>query len=293
MSALRAARHYTRYAALYDRIATDAPLADGLRRRIVDALAPSRGDVVVEMGCGTGANVPLLRERVGPEGAVVGVDVSAGVVARARDRIADAGWENVHVARADATAPPVAFADRARAVSPAGEVDAVLATFVTGMFDDPATVVDDWCRILAPMAGGTEFGESEAATGGKSEAATGGKSEAATGGKSEAATGEGDGAAVGGGGRICVAGFARSTHPVGRLLNPVFGGVVRLATPPSRGRGRPESPVELLDERAAAAHRRVHDRCRNATTDRALAGFARITAGTVSSGAVSSSPRNR
>ena len=268
MSALRAARHYTRYAALYDRIATDAPLADGLRRRIVDALAPSRGDVVVEMGCGTGANVPLLRERVGPEGAVVGVDVSAGVVARARDRIADAGWENVHVARADATAPPVAFADRARAVSPAGEVDAVLATFVTGMFDDPATVVDDWCRILAPMAGGTEFGESEAATG------------------------EGDGAAVGGG-RICVAGFARSTHPAGRLLNPVFGGVVRLATPPSRGRGRPESPVELLDERAAAAHRRVHDRCRNATTDRALAGFARITAGTVSSGAVSSSPRNR
>ena len=246
MSALRAASHYTRYAEPYDRVATDAPLVARLRERIVDALDPNRGDVVVEMGCGTGANLPLLRERVGPEGAVVGLDVSAGVIARARERVADAGWRNVHVARADATAPPVAFADGSRAVSPAGEVDAVRATFVTGMFDDPAGVVDDWCRVVEPsVRGGSIKGEA---------------------------------------GRVCVAGFARSTHPVGRLLNPVFAALVRLGTPPGRGRGRSASPVELLDERAVAAHRRVHERCRDATTERALAGFARITAGSVDVG---------
>ena len=243
MSALRAANHYTRYAEPYDRLATDAPLVARLRERIVDALDPDRGAVVVEMGCGTGANLPLLRERVGPECAVIGLDVAAGVVARARERVSDAGWRNVHVARADATEPPIAFADGARRVSPAGEVDAVLATFVTGMFDDPASVVDDWCRVVTPRAGG-EAGPRQ-------------------------------------GGRVCVAGFARSTDPVGRLLNPVFAGLVRLGTPPGRGRGRQESPVELLDERAVAAHRRIHDRCPDAATERALAGFVRITAGTV------------
>ncbi|WP_418282196.1 class I SAM-dependent methyltransferase [Halorubrum sp. DTA98] len=240
MSALRAARHYTRYADSYDRIATDTPLVAGLRERIVDALDPGRGDVVVEMGCGTGSNLPYLRDRVGPEGTVIGLDVSSGVVARARDRIAAAGWGNVHVALADAAAPPVAFADLPRTIAPAGEVDAVLATFVTGMFDDPAAVVDDWCRIVA--------------------------------GRDETNADDG---------RVCVAGFARSTHTIGRCLNPAFAGLVRLGTPPGRGRGRPESPVELLDERALAAHERVHERCRDARTERALVGFARITAGTV------------
>ena len=240
----RAARFYTRYAALYDRIASDAPLVAGLRERIVDALAPRRGDVVVEMGCGTGANLPLLRERVGPEGVVVGLDFSAGVLDRARDRISRAGWENVHVARADATTPPVAPAGHrevhAGAAALADGIDAVLATFVTGMLDDPARAVDGWCRLV----GGDERPPVDR-------------------------------------GRICVAGFARSTRPVGRALNPIFSGLVRLGTPPGRGRGRTESPVALLDRRALVAHRRVHERCRDARTERMLAGFARITAGSV------------
>ncbi len=251
MTESRAARFYTRYAALYDRIASDAPLVAPLRERIVDALAPDRGAVVVEMGCGTGANLPLLRERVGSAGAVVGIDFSAGVLERARDRIARAGWENVHVARADATKPSVAPANLTRTAAPDGEVDAVLATFVTGMLDDPARAVDEWCRLVG---GGADGDDSTDADGGGSAPDPG---------------------------RICVAGFARSTHPVGRAVNPAFSGLVRLSTPPGRGRGRPEPPVVLLDRRALAAHRRVHERCRDARTERTLAGFARITAGRV------------
>ncbi len=231
-----AAAFYTRYAELYDRIATDAPFVTGLRERIVDALDPDRGDVVVEMGCGTGANLPFLRDRVGPGGTVIGLDVSTGVLDRARARIERGGWTNVHVARADATRPPLRPGD-ARAVGP---VDGVLATFLTGMLDDPAGAVDDWCRLAAGSTSSHPAG------------------------------------------RVCVAGFARSTHPVGRRLNPVFSGLVRLASPPGRGRAtaRERSPVAVLDERALAAHRRVHERCREPTTTRLLAGFARVTAGT-------------
>ncbi len=238
-----AADFYTRYAALYDRLASDAPFVAGLRERIVDALDPARGDVIVEMGCGTGANFPVLRDRVGREGTVVGLDFSEGVLRRARDRIERAGWGNVHVARADATAPPLAAVELPRSIAPAGEVDGGLSTFLTGMLDDPERAVDGWCRLLSPHdpAGPTPPG------------------------------------------RICVAGFARSTHPVGRWLNPAFAGAVRLGTPPGRGRGRPESPVDLLDARALAAHRRVHDRSSDARTECAIAGFARITAGTVDS----------
>lgn len=129
---------YTRYAALYDRIARRTPGVGGLRESVADALDPAPGDTVVEMGCGTGANFPYLRERVGPAGTVVGVDFTPGVLEVARDR-ADA-WENVHVVRGDATRPPVA------------DADAVLATFVSGMLADPAAAVRTWGELAG--AGG-------------------------------------------------------------------------------------------------------------------------------------------
>jgi ubiquinone/menaquinone biosynthesis C-methylase UbiE len=129
---------YTRYAALYDVVARRTPGVVGLRESVAAALDPDAGDVVVEMGCGTGANFPFLRERVGSTGTVVGVDFTPGVLGVARDRVARRGWENVHVVRADATRPPVAAAD------------AVLATFVSGMLSDPAAAVRTWASLVGP-----------------------------------------------------------------------------------------------------------------------------------------------
>ncbi len=125
---------YGRYADLYDVIAT-APGVARWRRAAVDALDLSPGDTVVEMGCGTGANLPFLRERVGPSGRVLGVDLTRPLLERGRERIERGGWSNVGVAQADATRPPVA------------RVDAVLGSFVVGMLPDPAGAVTDWCAL--------------------------------------------------------------------------------------------------------------------------------------------------
>lgn len=129
---------YGRWARLYDLLATRTPGVRGVRDRAVDALATSPGDTVVEMGCGTGANFVHLRERVGEAGRVVGVDVTPGMLARARHRVEHAGWENVHVVRGDATRPPVA------------ETHALFGTFVVGMFDDPAAAVSGWADLVRP-----------------------------------------------------------------------------------------------------------------------------------------------
>jgi ubiquinone/menaquinone biosynthesis C-methylase UbiE len=125
---------YGRRAALYDRIAT-APGIERWRRAAVRRTA-SAGDTVVEMGCGTGANLPYLRERVGSTGRVVGIDLTGPLLDRGRERAA--GCANVSVVRGDATAPPVA------------EADAVLATFVCGLLEDPGAVVDRWCDLVGP-----------------------------------------------------------------------------------------------------------------------------------------------
>ncbi|NUC72443.1 methyltransferase domain-containing protein [Haloterrigena sp. SYSU A558-1] len=130
---------YGRWADLYDLVARRTPGIPKLRRRGAAACRLEPGDTVVEMGCGTGANLPYLRERVGPEGTVVGVDFTGPVLERARELTAE--YDNVHVVRGDATQPPLA-AD--------SDVDAVLATFVVGMLADPAGAVDDWCDLVGP-----------------------------------------------------------------------------------------------------------------------------------------------
>jgi len=125
---------YGRRAALYDRIAT-AP-GVGRWRRIAARRVASPGATVVEMGCGTGANLPHLREAVGPGGRVLGIDLTGPLLELARERVA--GCDTVAVVRGDATTPPT------------DDADAVLATFVCGLFTDPAAVVDRWCDIVGP-----------------------------------------------------------------------------------------------------------------------------------------------
>jgi ubiquinone/menaquinone biosynthesis C-methylase UbiE len=133
------AEFYGRWADLYDRIAT-APGVGRWRRAVAEAVA-SPGDTVVEMGCGTGANLPYLRECVGPEGRVIGLDITPELLDRARGRAVE--YDNVGVLRADATRPPFGGDDG---------IDAIVGSFVCGMFEDPASVVDDWCDVVG--AGG-------------------------------------------------------------------------------------------------------------------------------------------
>jgi ubiquinone/menaquinone biosynthesis C-methylase UbiE len=140
---------YGRWARIYDILST-APGVAVWRQRSADALTLDPGDTVVEMGCGTGANLPYLRDRVGPRGTVVGIDVTRELLARARSRADREGWSNVHLIQADAMRPPAGTAEAVAAA--VDTIDAILGTFVVGMFPDPAAVVADWCELCRPGA---------------------------------------------------------------------------------------------------------------------------------------------
>jgi demethylmenaquinone methyltransferase/2-methoxy-6-polyprenyl-1,4-benzoquinol methylase len=84
---------------------------------------------VLDLGCGTGLSLPLLRAGVGPEGCVIGVEQSPEMVARARQRAGAAGWRNVELHQAPVeSAPPLPAAD------------AVLLHFTHDVLQQPAAV---------------------------------------------------------------------------------------------------------------------------------------------------------
>ena len=72
------------------------------RRALIEALPVSPGQVVLDVGSGTGLCCGLLQEKVGAQGGVVGIEESPEMAAVARERIADEGWRNVTVVESPA-----------------------------------------------------------------------------------------------------------------------------------------------------------------------------------------------
>lgn len=90
---------YHEHAGSYER---DTAAFQPYRRAVVEALPLRPGEVVLDVGCGTGLCCGLLQEKVGPEGKVVGIEGSPEMAAVARENIAREGWDNVTVIQAPA-----------------------------------------------------------------------------------------------------------------------------------------------------------------------------------------------
>jgi ubiquinone/menaquinone biosynthesis C-methylase UbiE len=75
----------------------DEPLAFWSRigARTVARLGLAAGGHVLDVGCGTGASALPAAEAVGPSGLVIGVDVAARLVDRARAKAKDRGLDHV------------------------------------------------------------------------------------------------------------------------------------------------------------------------------------------------------
>lgn len=128
---------FTRWAPYYD--ATHAWTLP-YRREARLALGAEQGDRVLDVGCGTGLNFAHLRELVGDEGRVTGVDLSPDMLDIARKRIARRGWENVEVYEANAQELPF----------PDGSFDGAIATFAMMFIPDYARAITEVARVLAP-----------------------------------------------------------------------------------------------------------------------------------------------
>ena len=113
----------------------------GQRVKAVEALRLRRGAQVVDVACGTGLNFSLLQEQIGPEGRIVGVDLTDAMLAQAQQRVEANGWSNVSLVQADAAAFEFP-----------SEVDAILSTYALTQVPECREVVANGAAALS--AGG-------------------------------------------------------------------------------------------------------------------------------------------
>jgi SAM-dependent methyltransferase len=74
---------------------------DHFRRHAVARLAPLPGEVILDVGCGTGLNFAAIRNAIGPTGRLIGVELSPRMLDLAHARIKRNGWANVELVQAD------------------------------------------------------------------------------------------------------------------------------------------------------------------------------------------------
>ncbi len=134
---------YARGAGRYDAFVSwiTFGLQEYIRNRLVERLAPKRGDLVLDLACGTGLNFKALEHRVGPTGRIVGVDLSADMLAVARRRVEKFGWTNVTLIQSDVTR-----------YHPEQSADAALSTFALGLLPDPGLTARRMVDMVRPGA---------------------------------------------------------------------------------------------------------------------------------------------
>ena len=126
-------KFYSYWSSLYALTFENPPLIKKIRRKAAEELDLEKGDKVVEIGCGTGANFRHLRKEVGEAGEIVGIDLSEGMLEKAREKVEKHGWENVELIQADASELDIEE-----------KFDAVYFSFSIMMFENPAYVVEQW-----------------------------------------------------------------------------------------------------------------------------------------------------
>ena len=108
------------------------------RLRAAQALGLRPGDSVVEIACGTGLNFSLIEQAIGPDGRIVGVDLTDAMLAQAQHRIETNGWSNISLVQAD-----VAEFDFPT------EVDAILSTYALSHLPESGDVIAHGAAALS------------------------------------------------------------------------------------------------------------------------------------------------
>ncbi|MBU2549217.1 MAG: arsenite methyltransferase [Proteobacteria bacterium] len=104
----------------------------------IAALQP--GEVLLDLGAGGGFDCFLAARQVGPEGRVIGVDMTPDMLARARKNALEGGFDNVEFRLGEIEHLPVADAS----------VDVVISNCVINLAPDKLAVYREAFRVLRP-----------------------------------------------------------------------------------------------------------------------------------------------
>jgi ubiquinone/menaquinone biosynthesis C-methylase UbiE len=146
----KAETYYDKFSRVYDIFSPDWYYRKP-RKQAIKALKLELGQSVLNLPCGTGQNFKYLQHYLQDSGRIIGVDLSSGMLGKARKKVAANNWSNTILIKGEATAVnPDWIADK---LGEQVEFDAVLCDLGLSGFPEWRNIIDNLLSVLRP--GGT------------------------------------------------------------------------------------------------------------------------------------------
>ncbi|HEX7405805.1 MAG TPA: methyltransferase domain-containing protein [Candidatus Nanopelagicaceae bacterium] len=132
----------------YDEVGVDffKPIA----AKLLEVMPPVEGERWLDIGCGRGAVLLPVAQKIGPHGLALGIDISTGMIDHARRFALHVGLRNVECEVDDAQSPTTVR----------GQFDTISSSLVLFFLADPLHALHNWFPLLKPSGriGVTTFG---------------------------------------------------------------------------------------------------------------------------------------
>ena len=132
----------------YDEVGVDffKPIAG----KLLESMPPVEGERWLDIGCGRGAVLLPVAQKIGPHGLALGIDISTGMIEHARHLALQAGLKNVQCKIDDAQSPTTVR----------GQFDTISSSLVLFFLAEPLHALRNWFPLLkvGGRIGVTTFG---------------------------------------------------------------------------------------------------------------------------------------
>ncbi len=118
------------------------------RNHAIQQLRLKPGQMVLNIPCGTGQNFEYFQEYLQGTGSIIGIDLSEGMLEKAKDKKAAKEWQNIQIYREDATQVDTNWMINNFPLST--KVDAILCDLGLSGFPQWEMVIDNMLELLKP-----------------------------------------------------------------------------------------------------------------------------------------------
>lgn len=141
-----AIKYYDKFSIVYDLISSKRYYHKP-RKYAIEQLDLQKHQTVLNLPCGTGQNFFYFQEHLHQTGQILGIDLSDGMLEKAKQKVQKNNWQNIKIIKGDATEiNPSWIKEHLGDV----KIDAVLCDLGLSGFPNWEQVIDNLVDILAP-----------------------------------------------------------------------------------------------------------------------------------------------
>lgn len=143
----RAIKYYDTFAKVYDMFSPKWYYHKA-KKNAIEQLSLEQGNLVINLPCGTGQNFEYIEAYLKGTGMVVGIDLSEGMLEKAKGKVADNNWKNIKLFHADARHIDNEWLNDH--VQDSENVDAILCDLGLSGFPNWKQIIDNLFDMLKP-----------------------------------------------------------------------------------------------------------------------------------------------